>query len=102
MKNKTTYWALGILGAYTIIFLVIFLGSKDMYAAVGYAIFMAYAIGLEVLVLMVLGLLWALRRINPEEPDRMKTQSKHFFLAALIVLLVGFSLCFGGGALIGE
>lgn len=100
MNNQTSFWAIIILGVCALALLFVFFSSEDMYGAIGYALFMAYAIGLEIFVLLLLGLIWRLRSRNAEDPLSMKTQSRHFFLAALMVLLVGFSLCFGGGALI--
>jgi LPXTG-motif cell wall-anchored protein len=82
-------------------------GPPNNYPGVGYMYIMMVGIGLEVFVLLVLGLIFFIRRkkkdaelIQEGKVPAHKQQGKVLLLAAGLVLLVGVSLCFGGAAVV--
>lgn len=100
MKNKTSYWALGVLAAITILSAVYISRTQDTYASIEYMILMMTWSGLEVVVLLLLGLVARLRSLSDITRNaELKERSKRFFLAALLVVTIGFSVCLGGGTL---
>jgi len=93
------------------------LSSNDQYSGIGYAILMLFAVGAEFIILIFIGLFIRFRTKRPAPPQRVRKMEQHsntplddlspqildhkerayaFFSSALIVLLVGASLCFGG------
>ncbi len=100
MKNKVTYWALGILAAITIYSAVYIARTQDHYDSIEYMITMMMFVGLEIVILLLVALVLYLRSITEGAPKaELKGRSKRFLLAALIVATVGLSVCFGGGML---
>lgn len=82
-------------------------GPPNNYPGVGFMYIMMLAIGLEVFVLLLLGLIFYFSRSEQEaeqvldgKAPKYKQRSKAFLLAAGLVLLVGTSLCFGGAAVV--
>lgn len=93
------------------------LGSDKKYLGIFYLIVMLYGVGIEVTVLMLLGLYHLLKgRIFKRVPGKMpvveeawKQQQirrqhlgKAYLLSAGLVLLIGFSTCLGGAYLLAE
>ena len=93
------------------------LSGNDQYSGVGYALLMLFTVGAEFVLLIFIGLFIRFRTKGPTSikrttkaqqtegkpldditPDTLdhKERAFAFFSSALIVLLVGASLCFGG------
>lgn len=103
MKNKVTYWALGILAVITISSAIYIGETQDTYASIEYMIVMLTFASLEVGVLLLIALVLDLQSRSEGAPKvELKSRSKRFLLAALIVVTVGFSVCFGGGMLFDQ
>ncbi|MFK8164452.1 MAG: hypothetical protein AB8H12_18550 [Lewinella sp.] len=82
-------------------------GQANNYAGLDYMAFMMLGIGLEVFVLLVAGLVLYFRTEDTDDAviragkvPKHKQWGNAFFLAIGFVLLVGVSLCFGGGVVI--
>lgn len=82
-------------------------GSPNNYSGVGYMMVMMVGIGVEIFMLLLIGLvLYFRKREGDDELIRAgkvpvhKQQGNAFFLAIGLVLMVGVSLCFGGGTFV--
>ncbi len=73
---------------YGAIIMGIFAAGSDPYAGVGFGMFMMIAIGIQALVLLIIGIVLLVQK--------KKDRGRAFLLSMFIVLLVGFSACFGG------
>lgn len=79
-----------IMAVYTVLSFGIFIMDSDQYAAMGYGIFMMGLIGVHALVLLIMGIIFFVKKEN--------NKGKIYLISLLVVLLVGFSACFGGMA----
>lgn len=66
----------------------IFVADSDPYAGIGFGMFMMIAIGIQALALLIIGIVLLVQK--------KKDRGRAFLLSMFIVLLVGFSACFGG------
>lgn len=81
-----------ILAIYTVITLGIFMNDSDQYAGMGYGIFMMILLGVQSLILLILSIVFFVKK--------NKERGKAFLISLFVVLLVGFSACFGGMSVI--
>jgi len=81
-----------ILAIYTVITLGIFMNDSDQYAGMGYGIFMMILLGIQSLILLILSIVFFVKK--------NKERGKAFLISLFVVLLVGFSACFGGMSVI--
>lgn len=77
-----------IMAVYTVICFGIFIADSDQYAGMGYGIFMMGLIGLHVVALLILAIVFFVRKEN--------TKGKAYLISLVVVLLIGFSACLGG------
>ena len=77
-----------ILLIYSALFLGGFWTDKGQYAGMGFGIFMMMAIAIHALVLLIIGIVLLVRK--------QRERGLAFIISMFVVLLVGFSACFGG------
>ena len=66
--------------------------TEKAYAGIGFMLFMMYAVGIQTVVNLIIGIYHFVMKNNE--------RGRYFLLSALLIGVVGFSACFGGGALI--
>ncbi|MEZ5042997.1 MAG: hypothetical protein R2828_24085 [Saprospiraceae bacterium] len=81
-----------ILLVYSLIGAGSFLNSHDQYAGLGFGMIMVMAIGIHVFALMIISIVLFVKKD--------KARGRDFLISMFVVLLVGFSACFGGMTLI--
>lgn len=77
-----------ILAIYAIIAAAISSQDQSGYAGAGYGLIMMVLLAIHVLILLIVGIVFFVRK------DREK--GKAYLISFCVVLLVGFSACFGG------
>lgn len=87
MLRKVASVNLILLLVYTTLSTAIGLYNKQQYSILGAMMVMALAIGLHVTVLLIVSLFHFGRRNQPK--------GRAYLLSALLVLVIGFSACFG-------
>lgn len=103
-RNKVLFVSLGLLMLAAILAYVADPpgGGANTYSGLGYMMLLMMATGIEVFILLVIGIIFKSRKSSTdgEENARIKQQANAYFLAMGLVLLVGASLCFGGATLV--
>lgn len=82
-----------ILLVYTALAGLIGLGEHGQYKGLGTMIFMAFAVGVHTAILLLISLI---RFIGKD-----RESGRAYLLSSLLILLIGFSACFGVATLIG-
>ena len=82
--KKTGGFNLGILVVYTLLFSAL---SKGKDWQLSFMILMAVLIGIQVVLNLIISIIFFVKK------DKLR--GKNFLLSALIVLVIGFSTCFG-------
>lgn len=81
-----------ILLVYSLICAGSFFNSHDQYAGMGFGMLMMMMIGGHVLILMIISIVFFIKKD--------KARGRNFLISMFVVLLIGFSACFGGMTLI--